>query len=467
MRQGGLATQVLLVEDGAEPSSVPPRSRVARTWPVWAAFAVVHLAIAWCGVFVMPGRVFRDLWLYQRWMTDGLVDGRWPVLDGPWVYPAGALLPLVAVAWAARGLAALGLRADQTFTAAWTVMVTALNVLAVRQVLRHPGGRAATWWWVGFLVALGPVAVGRLDALVPPMVVLALLAAARRPRAAAALLPAAARIKVAPGALLVPVVLMLRRAWSSAVWPAAAVSAVVLGVVGLLGGRDHVWSFLTAQSGRGLQIESVGATPWLVWGLFSDAVQRGYAPIKAFEVTGPGVGTACQVLDVLFYVAMVVVVLLLVWRAWGPRRLPTVELLTRGSLLIMLTMVVTDKVLSPQYLTWLVAPVAVALAWRLTTRADPHPGSVARLAARLSGWWATAGVLLGLAAASQVVFPWGYSGLLGARPDVTMVLAVRNLGLVVLWLATAWAVVRPAETLDADVTVEDATPELTAAPSRS
>lgn len=464
MRRGDLTTRVLLVEDDAE-LPAPTRSRAARTWPVWVALAAVHLWIAWCGVFAMPERVFRDLWLYQRWMTDGLVDGHWPVLDGPWVYPAGALLPLVAVGWAARGLAALGLAADQTFTAAWTVMVTALNFLAVWRLLRHPGGRAATWWWVGFLFALGPVAVGRLDAVVPPLVILALLAAARRPRLASALLTFGAWVKVAPGALLVPVVMMLRRSWSAAVWPAAAVSAAVLGVVGLLGGREHVWSFLSAQGGRGLQVEAVGATPWMVWGLFSDAVQRVYSPLKTYEVTGPGVEVGCQVLDGLFYTTMVLVALLLAWRAWGPRRLPAVELLARGSLLLMLTMIVTDKVLSPQYLTWLVAPVAVALAWQLTTRADRSGGYATGPAARLSGWWATAWVLLGLAAATQAVFPWGYAGLLGAQPAVTAVLVVRNVGLVVLWAVTVWAVVRPAETVGATATAD--APEPTASFSTS
>lgn len=438
-----------LTASATRPTAAPTawrrvRDVAARTPAVWVAFAAVHLWIAWCGVLAMPNRVFWDLSLYRYWVADGLVNGHWPVLDESWVYPAGALVPLVLVGWSARGLTAFGLTVDEAFATVWTVMVTALNVVAARGLLRRPGGRVAVWWWVGFLAALGPVAVGRLDALVPPLVVLALLAVAERPRLAAVLLTVGAWIKVAPGALLVPVVVSLRRSWHAAVWPAVAVCVAVLGTVGLLGG-SHVWSFLSAQGDRGMQVESVGASPWLVWGLFSSAVQRPYNDqIITYEVTGPGVQTAWHVLDGAFYVAMLAVAALLAWRAWGPRRLPAAELVARGSLLVLLTMIVTNKVLSPQYLAWLAAPVAVALAWQLPR------------------WRRTAWTLLGVVAATQVIFPWGYTEMLAAQPAATLVLVARNLALVALWAVTAWAVVRPAVTEDdraAPTPAEDATDE--------
>ncbi|MCL2091398.1 MAG: glycosyltransferase 87 family protein [Micrococcales bacterium] len=422
-------------------------SSVATSTPaLWAAFAAVHLWTAWCGVRVMPERVFWDLGLYRQWVDAGLADDHWPVLDEPWVYPAGALAPLVVVGWLARALPLPRLTADEAFAAWWTVMVTTLNLVVVLRLLhlsRRPGrlglggGRVAAWWWVGFLAALGPVAVGRIDALVTPLVVVALLVVTARPRLAAALLTVGAWVKVAPGVLLLPVVLALRRSWPAAVGPAAAVSTVVLGTVALLGGREHVWSFLGVQGGRGMQVEAVGASPWLLWGLFSTAVQRPFnSEISTYEVTGPGVQTACDVLDGLFYATLLAAAALLAWRAWGPRRLPTAELVTRGSLLLLLTMVVTNKVLSPQYLTWLVAPVVVALAWQLPR------------------WRGTAGTLLGVAAATQVVFPWAYTSMITAQPAATEMLVVRNVGLVVLWVVTARAVVRPAVTAADPVAAE-------------
>ncbi len=427
------------------PTAARLRRLVARPWTVWAAFAAVHLWIAWCGVFAMPGRVFWDLSLYRYWVGEGLATGHWPVLDEAWVYPAGALVPLVAVGWLARALPTFGLTVDEAFATVWTVMVTVLNVVAVRHLLRRPAGRTAAWWWIGFLALLGPVAVGRLDALVAPVAILALLVAASRPRVAAVLLTAGAWVKVAPGALLVPVVASLRRSWHVAVVPAAAVCVAVLGVVALLGGGGHVWSFLSAQGGRGVQVESVGASPWLVWGLFSTSVERSFNDeILTYEVTGPGVETAGHVLDGVFYVAMLAAVALLAWRAWGPRRLPAAELLARGSLLVLLTMIVTNKVLSPQYITWLAAPVAVALAWRLPR------------------WRVTAWSLLGVAAATQFVFPWAYDAMLAAQPAATAVLVARNVVLVALWAVTTWAVVHPAVTeAGSDGACDQASPDRT------
>ena len=408
-----------------------------RTRYVWAGFAAVHLWIAYSGVFWIPNRVFRDLHLYNLWVTRGLDHGFWPVLDGSWVYPAGALVPLVAVGWVARQLHELtGMSPDRAFYAVWAVMVTALNFVAVRRLLRHPGGRVATWWWVGFLAFLGPVAVGRLDALVAPLVILGLLAVAKRPRLAAALLTAGAWIKVAPGALLLPVVAALRGRWHAAVVSALAVCAAVVGTVALLGGWAHVGSFLTEQGDRGLQVESVGASPWLVWGLYHGPVRRSFNPqIITYEVTGPGVVTAWHVLDMVFYVTMAAVAALLAWRAWGPRRLPVPELLARGSLLVLLTMIVTNKVLSPQYLAWLAAPVAVALAWRLPKWRDRTYGS--------RSWVATAWGLLVIGAATQIIFPWAYGSMLAGMPWATWILVWRNVALVALWLVTAWAVIRP------------------------
>ena len=73
--------------------------------------------------------------------------------------------------------------------------------------------RDAGWWWTAFLLLLGPVAIGRLDAVVAPLVMLALVAARGpgRTALAAVLLTAGAWIKVAPGALLVPLAAASRR----------------------------------------------------------------------------------------------------------------------------------------------------------------------------------------------------------------------------------------------------------------
>lgn len=174
-------------------------------------------------------------------------------------------------------------------------------------VVGDPGHDPAigAWWWLAFVLLLGPVAVGRLDAVVTPVVVVALAVALRHPVVASALLTAGAWVKVAPGALLLPLVLVLRRPWRHLVLPAAVVCVVVAGAVAAGGGLGHLTSFLTEQSDRGLQVESVAATPWVLAGLGSGSVRVVLNDaITTWEITGPGTATAAAALGLALPVAL-------------------------------------------------------------------------------------------------------------------------------------------------------------------
>ena len=91
----------------------------------------------------------------------------------------------------------------------------------------------------------------------------------------------------------------------------------------------------------------------------------------------------------------------------------------RGAMLVSTALIVFNKVGSPQYVGWLAAPVVVALALGLPR------------------WRTTAVLVLGIAAATQVVFPWSYDLILSGVPGATLVLVGRNVALVVLLVHTA------------------------------
>lgn len=375
----------------------------------------MHAWIGFVGVVWIPQQAFWDLDLYRYWMWLGLHNGVWPVLSADSVYPAGALMPMLLPALLG------GTQAGAGYALAWTAMIAALNAWGVVWLLRRPNGEVAAWWWVGFVFALGPVGVGRLDAVVAPLTVIGLLEAVRRPRLASALLTAGAWIKVAPGALVAAVFYAAQRPWREVVAPALAVSlAVVLPVV-LFGGAPHLLSFLADQGSRGLQVEAPGATPWLLAGLFTTSVTRYLnQELISWEISGPGTVAMATALGFAFVVGLAAVVVLLWWvRARLGRRFWVLDgvreqLVASGALLLVLTMLVTNKVGSPQYMVWLVAPVAVALAQGLP------------------GWRITALTVLGIGAATQLVFPWSYDWIIAGAPAATLVLAARNVALVVL-----------------------------------
>ncbi len=390
-----------------------PDGRASRV-ALWAAFVAVHVWLTWLGVVVAPVTAFADLDLYRWWMHLGLDWSTWPVLDGPWVYPAGALVPML--------LPALGGTTSTVgYALGWCALVTALDAVATAALLRpvDDGSRtsdAGAWWWLGHLALLGPVALGRLDGVVAPLMVLALVAAARRPVVAAALLTAGAWIKVAPAALLLPLVLAVRRPLRDVVVPAAVTCAVVLGVVAAGGGLGNVVSFLGTQSTRGLQVESVGATPWMLARLWRPDVEARLDPeLITWQVHGPGTSLAPLVLDLLLVLAVAALAGAL-WfaRLEGRAR----EALLPGALALVVVLIVANKVGSPQFLAWLGAPVAVLLC---------RPGWSPRRWRRQ-----VAGTTLVAAALTQLVFPWGYADLVAGGAATTLVLAARNVTLVVL-----------------------------------
>ncbi len=405
--------------------------RRART-AVWAGFAVVHGWLAFVGVVLAPRQAFHDVDLYRWWMDLGLNVGLWPVFDGPWVYPVGAIVPMA--------LPGLGSATSTTgYAIGWCLLVTLLNGAAVSALLRR--GRTGAFgagWWLAFIAALGPVAMGRLDGVIAPVMVLALVVAVERPRVAAALMTVGAWIKVAPGILVLPLAASTRRPVRDVVLPAAAVCAVVVGAVAALGGGEHLLSFLTQQSDRRLQVESVAATPWAVLRAIdsSDAVFSLNQSLVTWEVASPAATSTARVLDVALVLAVGAAGVLLWWA--GARGRHGAALLP-GALLMLTLLVVFNKVGSPQFLTWLAPPVAVAIA-RSGPASGAGPGTA--VGRRVERWVPVAAVLgLVAAALTQVVFPWGYEAYLEGHAGVTAALVVRNALIVALAVVVARALV--------------------------
>jgi hypothetical protein len=309
-----------------------------------------------------------------------------------------------------------------------TVLVLSLLADAAFAVLLAVLGggrrRAAVAVWVLAVPLLGATAYARFDLVPGVLAGAALLMWPRRPGLAAAAGAVATGLKLWP-ALVLP-------ALAAPAVTRRVVTVVVAVVGGLLAtmslvaaGWDRLVSPLTWQAERGLQIESVAASPAMVaWALAPDRYALGFAEHNAYEVAGPGVG------ELLAFSETVSLLLLagLVWmwflafrrgRDLGP------DAVVWLALAAVAAFVVTSKVLSPQYLLWLLplAAAAVAVSGERSVRL----------------WTA---LLLVATASTQLVFPELYGNLTvdGAHRGWTvLVLVVRNALLV--WL-TAWAAVR-------------------------
>jgi hypothetical protein len=401
---------------GADGASRRLTARVAAHPAVlWSAFVLVHLVVGHAAL-TGPNQPMGDVWsVYRTWMHQGVGGGDWVGVDRPWVYPLLAAVPML--------LARVG--GDAHYGQAWLTIVLLLDAGAfavltggLRRGTRSRGHVGAAWWWLLFLLALGPIAVGRIDAVTVPFAIVGLLLLASRPMAASVLLTVAAWVKVWPAALVVAAVVALRgRARRDVVVGAVATTVTVVAISLVLGSGATVLGFVGEQAGRGLQVESPTATAWL-WraaaGMPGAFVYYDHQ-ILTYQVEGDGVGTAARLTTVLM--ALVVLLVLLLGLRAVRRGASAVHLLAPLSLAFVTALIVTNKVGSPQFVAWLAAPVVLGLV--LARRGGPSAAVPAALA-------------VGIAALTQVIYPWEYQALLGVEPWMLVLITVRNLSEVAL-----------------------------------
>lgn len=293
-------------------------------------------------------------------------------------------------------------------------------------------------FWILYVFLVGPLCYTRFDMVPAVLAGGALLAARRRPWLTGALTGLGAAIKLWP-ALLAGAFAVRRRGRGAMLGAFAGVGFGLAALSLVTGGTSRLFSPLTWQSGRGLQIESVWATPLMV----ARAADPGtwtvrYSAFQAYEVFGPGVAAFLTVSTVATVVGLVVTAALFV-RGF---RSPEVSAVGLG-LLVLATIAITtitNKTLSPQYLLWLGGPAAVLLLSR-RSEGPRWQRTIGRLAVSL----------LVLALLTQLTYPVLYNGVLG-RGSRTLVLAsttvttLRNLALLVVTVALcrdAWRALPP------------------------
>ncbi|WP_392508746.1 glycosyltransferase 87 family protein [Naumannella halotolerans] len=293
--------------------------------------------------------------------------------------------------------------------------------------------------WAAFSTAMGTVILLRPDIAIAVLGGTAVLLGSSWPVLAGALLALAGWLKIWPVVLaagFLPGRGLIVRVLLGGFGTAVAVAVVVL----VSAGWQRMISPLTYQSDRGLQVESLWATPLLLGRLANPAA----FPVrmtewKAFEIFGEG-RDAALVLANLGALGLTALVALACWRS-RPRtaadgRRPGFDqaAIAELAVLIVLAVLLANKTFSPQYLSWLGPPLAIAVARAVQTqRADR--------ALR----WAAIGVAA--AAATFVLYPFEYGGLVyGATPEDVATpihwLLLRNALLVALFVDLTWCRLR-------------------------
>jgi hypothetical protein len=379
-----------------------------------AVFVVLSLVATW--IIDVAERGIVDTEVYKTY-ADAIRSGLVPYRDFDVEYPPGAVLVFA--------VSALGGSGTPVYFWAFEfgmALVGGVGVLLMAASLRRLGRSPQATRTVLALLALSPLVFGgvlltRFD-LVPATLVAGatLLLLSRRPRAAALVLGAAAAVKLYPLALL-PVL----AAW---IWrrtgrrEALVACALVLGVVALaylpfaLLAPEAVASSVWGQLSRPLQIESLGAGVLL---LLHHA-----AGLEVVIATSDGSDNltgalAAAVASALSVASIAAVGWLSIAFARGEA---SSERLVRYCAALLLALVAFGKLLSPQFLLWLLFPLALVGGRR----------------------GASAGACYAVAAvATAVWFPWFYRDLpTQLDPALASLVVLRGLALVAALAVLAW-----------------------------
>lgn len=374
-----------------------------------ALISIAFLANAfliWQG-FNSPNSPMGDLpYAYQPWFDAFIGGGPWWGLDRDWVYPFPAFVPMLIS----------GLIAPQNLEVGWlllraiamvAILVALVTVKISTEEQRQARYRAA-YLWIAFTMALGSVAISRIDSVSVLLAIIGVLALVTGSQTRAAIwFTVAGWIKIWPIALFLPLLAGSDR-WKRNVLTATATSAAILIIGFFFGGNSAMFSFITGQTGRGIQFEAPIATPWVWLGVVgaSDAGIYYNHPMMTFEVFGP------LVTDVAFWTTLVQFgalaitggLIFLAHRA----KANFGEIVAWGSLTGTLDLIVFNKVGSPQFISWLVVPILLGVLYRVP------------------GWRFPTALVLAITLLTQLVYPYLYGSLLELEALPASVLLLRN-----------------------------------------
>jgi len=314
---------------------------------------LVCCSLPWVGLWNPNGVADTGLYsLYGTRMAHGLI----PYRDFFIEFPPGALPALVIPALPGSNYV-VWFKIFEALCGAGTIVCLAAILTRLRVSDRNA--------YVALGVAavapalLGPITLSSFDywpALLITAAVTALVA--DRQKTGFALLGVATAAKLFPAGLLaVALLYAIRRRGRSSVRPAllsyVAATVVVFAPFAILGPGGLRFSLRT-QITRGLQLESLGASI-LAAAHHLGAYEAHYTPNLPYAQFSGGVASAFATASTIVMLAAIVLVAWLYWRTEGE----TIDFVTAAAATVV-AVVAFAKVLSPQYLLWIVALVAAA-----------------------------------------------------------------------------------------------------------
>lgn len=392
------------------------RTQIVRLLALmYVALIAVSVVIRWKGIDVNTA----DVPLYYKYSLK-LMQSQLPYRDFPLEYPPLALLPMVIPRLANFGQA-LGFRSYADLFGLLNVLFCTSVALLLLQVKQYWQTRLNLLWtlkaYIILAVISAPILFWRFDLFPALLTLLALLfVLSNRPTIAGIWLGLGIAAKLYPIVLL-PIFLtyyFASKKYHNLV-------KLLLGCVGAtcitllpfaLTAGGEMLSFLRYHQLRGLQLESIPAGILCLAHVLKLTKVGLVFNYGAFHLVSPLAAPILKwlpLISILSFLGVIASCLNCFRREYKTKGTITAQSLVIYTIAALLTFMVTSKVFSPQYIIWLL-PFAPLL--------------------RPRQFWLMAAIF----AMTIMIFPFGYSHLLGMKAIVVLLLNIRNLSLVVLLL---------------------------------
>jgi hypothetical protein len=344
--------------------------------PVWILVWIVTRAVivVQIGFWTPGGADYEDANSYAAW-SDWIAGTHSMPTEETWQYPPGAaflflvprLMPL-------------------DFKVAFVVLMLIVDLIGfwlMTRLARREGRDTGVWIWLLAMPMLFTMPILRFDIVPTVIAIAALVVIHRRPTWFGVLAGLGAMIKVWPAFVLFGE-WDRRRLLRSTVAAAATVAAVFL--VAWIAFGDQT-GFLHHQKDRGLQLEAVATSPWELRHVIDETPTPFVQRFGTNEVDLPAAEPVTKALEI----AAFLVLLAAAWWWWmrdrairNGRKDLADEVLARDFVFtLVLLFLVTSRVLSPQFMVWMVGLAAVVLCAR-STRLE-RPAWLVLVAMLLSG----------------------------------------------------------------------------------
>jgi hypothetical protein len=294
-----------------------------------------------------------DVDLYNFW-AKGLVKGIFPIEDSMWQYPPLAGVVFAIPQWlfgnALTGFIVFMIVIDLLILI--TLLISGLNRFKFNSSSTSLHGLSGAWFWVLWPILMGPLALTRFDVVPTLFALLALIALSNkkiRPYLSGFLLGIGALVKLWPMLLFViyPKKVMMKVS-------ASFVSTLVLVILFMSTWSVGFTNFLNNQTSRGLQVESIAATPFVLAKLFGANVEYPFR-YGSLEVQA-AFATEIGFLLNLFTLIVFMILFILNYR----NKLNNLNLFDKSLVIVMIS-IALSRVFSPQFWVWLGGLAALAL----------------------------------------------------------------------------------------------------------